>query len=210
MLSKQSFNQKKYPNIDKAVAFRINFHQFVFTYDDIGWYDYNEELCSRCGFSVQTGDFLAPKSNCAKKDYAILDTYHFGVSIEVKELLIDNFDISEEDFRPIRNKVGEIVFYQITPQHIMLPMHETKRYKELKPCKKCGRTQYRLKQYENRQGYPYGYITSKALAEMHDINETFEKCELYLPEWIVSKRVYEFLTERYPRMQFVPLFIKDI
>jgi hypothetical protein len=59
-------NEKRYPDISKAVAFRIAFAPMIYTYDDIGWYDYNKDVCSKCGFSMQTGDFLAPKSGIKK------------------------------------------------------------------------------------------------------------------------------------------------
>ena len=31
---------------------------------------------------------------------------------------------------------------------------------------------------------------------------------MFLPEWVVSRRVYEFLTSKYPRMNFEPMFLK--
>lgn len=34
------------------------------------------------------------------------------------------FDVTEEDFRHVRTKRGEIVYYQVTPQHKLLPLHE--------------------------------------------------------------------------------------
>ena len=37
-------------------------------------------------------------------------------------MLIDNFNITDDDFRPIRNKTGDVVYYQISPMHTMLPI----------------------------------------------------------------------------------------
>ena len=36
----------------------------------------------------------------------------------------------------------------------------------------------------------------------------FEKFEMHIPNFIVSKRVYDFLAERYPRMNFEPIFLR--
>lgn len=201
-------NEKRYPNISKAVAFRIAFAPMLYTYDDISWYDYNEYVCPKCGLSIQTNDFLAPKSEI-KKEFAILDNLHYGVSINIRNALIENFDISENDFRPIRNKPGEIIFYQITPDHKMLPMTSVNQTKPLKLCKKCGSVEYREKEYKNKDGWPYSYITREVLDDLHDLNETSEKFEMFLPKWIVSRRVYDFLIERFPRMNFHPLFLKS-
>ena len=89
------------------------------------------------------------KIRLPKKDGAILDIYHYGVSITIRNLLIENFDITENDFRAIRNKKGEIVFYQITPQHTMQPLIGENSIKQLKPCSKCGSIQYRIKEFKN-------------------------------------------------------------
>lgn len=43
-------------------------------------------------------------------------------------MLIDNFNINDDDFRPIRNKTGDIVYYQISPIHTMLPIISQKKY----------------------------------------------------------------------------------
>lgn len=201
-------NEKRYPNISKAVAFRIAFAPMLYTYDDIGWYDYNKDGCSKCGYPIQTGDFLAPKSGI-KKEFAILDSYHYGVSINIRDSLIKNFKITENDFRPIRNKRGDIVFYQITPCHKMLPMKSINQTKSLKPCPKCGSVQYREKIYKNKNGWPYSYISKEALDNLHDLNETSEKYEMFIPEWIVSRRGYDFLIEKYPRMSFNPIFLRN-
>lgn len=200
-------NEKRYPNILKAVAFRIAFAPMAYTYGDVGWDEIDRYVCERCGLTEQYADFLAPKSTF-KKEFAILDTYHYGVSANVRNELIENFDISEEDFRPCRNKTRDIVFYQITPVHTMLPMQSVNRIRQLKPCKKCGEIQYREKEYHNEGGYPYRFITKEALNDLHDLNTSYENFEMYLPNWVVSRRVYDFLIERYPRMNFEPYFLK--
>ena len=205
---KKNINEKRYPDIEKAVAFKIAFAPVICTYGSVGWDEIEEVVCEECGQTVQFADFLAPKSEC-KMDAAILDICHYGFSIEVHDLLIDNFDITEQDFRPIRNKTGDIVFYQITPQHIMLPIESANEYRRIGPCPKCGAYQYREKEYKNEAGWEYGYITKEALDDLHDLNETYEKFNVFIPRWIVSRRVYDFLMERYPRMIFQPLYLRE-
>lgn len=200
--------EKRYDNLSEAVAFQIAFEFMVYQYGDMNWYDVYEETCTTCGVYRQYEDFMAPKSSC-KKDYAILDTCYYGVSEEIMRGLVENFDITEEDFRPIRNKTGNIVFYQITPQHTMLPIKSVNRIKALKPCRKCGSVQHRMKTYKNKKDAEYYYITKEALEDLHDINETYEKFNIFIPEVIVSRRVYDYLIEKYPRMRFFPLFLAE-
>ncbi len=200
-------NDKRYPNILKAVAFRIAFAPMAYSYGDVGWDKIERCVCESCGLTEQYADFLAPKSTF-KKEFAILDTYHYGVSANIRKELIANFDVTEDDFRPCRNKTGDIVFYQITPLHTMLPLTSVNKTHPLKPCKKCGSIQYREKEYRNENGYPYSFITQEVLDDLHDLNVTYEKYEMHLPYWVISRRVYDFLIERYPRMNFEPIFLK--
>lgn len=201
-------NEKRYPNISEAVAFRIVFAPMAYTYGDVGWDEIERYVCESCGLTEQYADFLAPKSTF-KKEFAILDTYHYGVSANIRKELIENFDVTNDDFRPCRNKTGDIVFYQITPCHTMLPLKSVNRTPALKPCKKCGSIQYREKEYRNENGYPYSYITQEVLDDLHDLNVTYEKYEMYLPYYVISRRVYDFLIERYPRMNFEPIFLSQ-
>lgn len=206
-MKKISVNQKRYKNLDEAVAFEIAFEFMLYGYGDVGWDEYERYTCTRCGRIEQYNDYLVPKSSC-KKDYSILDTYEYGVSIKVRDQLIANFDISEKDFRPIRNKRGDIVYYQITPQHTMKPIEAANRIRKLKNCKKCHSVQYRINEYKNKEGHLFYYITPEALEDLHDMNRTFENFDLHKPRYVVSRRVYEYLSEQYPRMQFIPLFLK--
>ena len=201
-------NEKRYPNLDEAVAFRIAFVPMLYTYGDVGWYDFHEDVCTTCGRSVQTGDFLTSKASC-KKEFAMLDTYLYGVSPTIHDALIANFDITEDDFRTIRNKLGQIVFYQIEPRHVMLPLSGVNRIRELKPCRKCGSVQCREKEYKNKGGYPFAYITAEALDDLADLNVSYEKYEMFIPWYVVSRRVYDFLLSQYPRMNFEPLFLRE-
>lgn len=65
------------------------------------------------------------------------------------------------------------------------------------------------KEYINENGYPYSFITKEVLDDLHDLNVTYEKYEMYLPYWVVSRRVYDFLIKRYPRMNFEPIFLNE-
>ena len=205
----KNIHEGKYPNMDEAVAFRVAFAPVICSYGSVGWDEIERCSCTTCGMYTQFSDFLAPKTACQKKDGAILDTYHYGVSIAIREELMRRFDIVEQDFRPVRNKVGDIVFYQLTPRHIMKPIAEVNRFRKLLPCRRCGSIQYREKEYTNKGGYPYRFITEEALADLCDLNRTFEEFEMHLPSWVVSKRVYEFFSEHYPRLQFQPMFLKN-
>lgn len=194
---------------EDAVAYRIHFTGMICSYGSVGWDEIESYDCKRCSHTTQTNDFLASRSSCIKKDGAILDTFNYGVSPEILNELIDRFDVSEEDFRPCRNKAGNIVYYQITPQHTMLPISDVNDWKSLKPCRKCGRTQYR----ENDRkaalvGDDIVFISQKALDDLHDLNCTLEKFNMYMPYFIISKRVYEFFAKNYPRLLFDPVFLK--
>lgn len=200
--------KKYWKNLDEAVAFEPNFNNMIHAYDDMCLYDFNEIPCNLCRTRIQVKDLMVPKSNI-KKDYGILSNFRFGVSDKIKNLLIEKFDISEDDFRPVRTKANEIVFYQIAPQHTMLPIANVNSWKALKPCKKCGSVEYEETLMQNEYDQVYYYINKEALQEMHDINITYEKFGLGYPIVVVSRRVFDFLVELYPRMTFSPFFLKE-
>lgn len=203
-----NINEKLYGDLSEAVAFVIRFNPMVYTYGDIDMDDFETLLCSKCRHRIRDKVFLAPKASC-KKEYAILHNLEYGVSEKIKEELIAEFDITEDDFRKICTKRGEIVYWQITPQHIMKPIYEFNRGRKLKPCSKCGFIQYRLKEYEHEPAIPYYYITKEVLEDMHDINRTYETFMRFYPKYFVSRRVYDYLIEKYPRMMFAPVFLKE-
>jgi hypothetical protein len=196
-----------YGDVSEAVAFVINFEFMIYSYEDLAPMDIEKLVCFKCNKYEQFRDFYTPKRNC-KKEFGRTDLLKPAVSKIIRNELIENFDITKKDFRPIRNKDEEIVFYQITPIHKMLPIESVNRIRKLKPCKKCGSIQYRIKEYENEQGEPYYYITKEVLEKLHDINITFEEFTCYAPLYVVSRRVYDFLIKKYPRMWFKPMFLK--
>ncbi len=207
---KKFMDSKWGKRIEEVVAFEINFDFMIYGYDDKCPDDYYEEICSRCGKEIQIKDYEAPRSSC-KREYGILDILHFGVNEELKTVLIENqnFNITENDFRPIRNKKGNIVYYQITPEHTMLPISNVNPWRKLKNCKKCGNVQYRRKEMYNDKDEEYYFTSREALDEMHDINITYEHFQMYYPLVVVSRRVYDFLSDKYPRMKFRPFFLKE-
>ncbi len=55
----------------------------------------------------------------------------------------------------------------------------------------------------------YIIISNEAYSEMHDLNKTFENFDMHIPNFIVSKRGYNFLIEKNPKLNFEPLFLKQ-
>lgn len=199
--------EKLYNNLNEAQAFALNFTNFVDIYDDNCLADFEYKICTRCNKWIQDKDYLVPKANC-KKPYGILSSLEFGVSEELRTELIARFEITEKDFRPIYNKKGEIVFYQITPQHVMLPLAEENGWVPQKVCEECSSQKYEDSEFENEKGEEYYYISQEALRQMSDLNITYEQFGCYMPHFVISRRVYEFLVEKYPRTQYIPFFLK--
>ena len=198
-----------YDDLNKAKAFELSFTNFVYLYDDVSFLNFESCLCQTCGITRQVNDYLVPKANC-KKPCGILSSLEFGVNQELRDELIEYFDITEKDFRPVRNKRGEIVYYQITPQHTMLPIYKENGWKANPPCPDCGSVRYEDYQFENDKGEFFNYISREALDEMRDLNVTYEKrSRFYRPRVIISRRVYDFLVDRYPRTHYFPLYLKN-
>lgn len=203
----RKFMDRLYDNLDEAKAFSLSFTNFAYFYDDVHKPDFVNLMCDECKKSVQTKDYLFPRSSC-KKPTSILHTLEFGVSQELRDDLIMDFDITEADFRPIRNKRGEIVYYQITPQHVMRPIHEENEWPIQRVCHQCGSVRYNRPRRENEKGEPYFFISQAALDDIHDLNVTYERFGLDIPLFVISRRVYDYLIERYPRTHYFPFFLK--
>lgn len=196
-----------YDDLDAAKAFCLSFTNFVHTYDDTCYFDFTEKPCEICDMAIQSKDYLVPRVNC-KKPCGILSYLEFGVNPELRDALIERFDVTEDDFRPIRNKLGEIVYYQITPQHTMLPIYKANRWMPHRPCPRCGSQRFSHHDYENGKGEFFHYITQEALNEMRDLNVTFERFDTHQPLVVISRRVYDFLVEKYPRTHYVPFYLQ--
>ena len=199
--------ERLFPNIADAKAFSLSFTNFAYMYDDYCVDDFYTIECKECKKTIQAKDYLFPRASCTKPT-SILDTLEFGVNQELRDELIARFDVTELDFRAIRNKKGEIVYYQITPRHVMLPMHEENGWVPKEICPICGSIRYEFNDFENENEEFYHYISKAALDDMHDFNVTFEKFRWHMPYYVISRRVYDFLTERYPRTHYEPFFLK--
>ncbi len=198
-----------YANIDEAKAFALRFANFAYFYDDWNPVEsYTTVVCQMCQKEIQHSDYQMPRAS-AKKPTAILHSLDFGVSPELRDELIARFDITEADFRPIRTKRGEIVYYQITPQHVMRPLHNVNSWPVLKECPQCGHVYYEIIDRLNEQDEDYYYITQEALDDMHDLNVTFEHFRGDYPIFVISRRVYDYLTERFPGTHFYPFFLRE-
>lgn len=202
------FMDRLYSNIADAKAFQLSFTNFVYIYDDMCLDDFVTTVCEECGMTIQSRDYMVPRSNC-KKDYGILHSLDFGVSQKLRDDLIAEFDITTEDFRPIYSKRGELVYYQVTPRHTMLPVYKPNRWIPMIPCKRCGTQRFTPYNFENEREEFYHKITQEALEEMHDLNVTYERFGCNMPLVVVSRRVYDFLVKRYPRTHYYPFFLAN-
>ena len=197
--------EKLYNNLDEAVAFAIDFKDMIYHCDDSNFYDYVNISCEKCENHTQIHDIISTKSYC-KKEYGEL-LIGFGVSIEIKNDLIEKFDIREEDFRAVRNKVDNVIYYQITPTHTMLPNSKTMDW-HYEPCSLCNSKKYWRKVKFNEKKEEFYYISQEVLEDLHDINVSYERFSGWLPIYVVSRRVYEYFAEYYPRAKFSPMFLK--
>ena len=197
-----------YDNLDEAKAFAISFTNFAYFYDDLEDTDTHKLVCEHCYKEVQYADYRMPKSS-AKKDSAILHSLEPGVSPALRDELIAKFDVTEADFRPVRTKKDEIIYYQITPQHTLLPLHEVNMWPILSRCANCGNVRYNDIPKKNKKNESYHYITPEALTDMHDLNVTFEHFHRDYPLYVISRRLFDFLIERYPRTHYYPFFLKE-
>lgn len=197
-----------YDDLDKAVAFELRFTNMIYVYGDMCYYDFAEETCHRCEKSVRTKPFMAPKSSC-KKPYGELVYGGHGVNRELRDELIARFDITEEDFAPMYDKRGNVVYYEITPRHTMKPIFRENHWTPNPPCKACGSQQYSFQGFENEKEEIYHLINPEALADLHDLNVTFERFSTHEPKIVVSRRVYDFLTEKYPRTHYYPFYLTE-
>jgi hypothetical protein len=199
---------KLYDDLDRAKAFALSFTNFAYFYDDWENKDTYTVVCDVCHLEIQHADYQMPRAS-AKKDTAILHSLEPGVSPALRDELIEKFDATEADFRPIRTKKGEIVYYQITPRHKLLPIHEVNEFPVLLECPHCGNIRYDQPRRENANGEPFFYITPEAEANMHDLNVTFEHFRRDFPLFVISRRLYDFLIERYPRTHYFPFYLKE-
>lgn len=134
---------------------------------------------------------------------------------EVAELLIQEGLATANDFWSVTMKKGEHVCYQLNPTHTIHGFMKENGAQEVDCCKACGRKRY------NPCNEPY-HMSEKLVSELQGLNRTeelqgpiIENTEIdhgdiggrtLEPLYIVNKQTYQLLHERYPRMQFIPIF----
>ena len=72
-----------------------------------------------------------------------------------------------------------------------------------------GYSEISYARYENEKRETYHYISKEALEDMHDLNVTHEHFNWGRPICVISRRVYDYLTEQYPRTHYFPFFLKE-
>ena len=131
--------------------------------------------------------------------------------------MIEHKMAQKEDFLEVKDKRGEVVAYQIQPQHLITGFAMDNNMRLVDKCINCG-----LKRYEYDME-PF-YISEELLKQLHGLNRTTEvtgpviekydenqKEKVYSlvePWYIINKEVFTLLHEKYPRMQFIPIFKK--
>ena len=205
------FVDRYYANAEKAVAYQPNFHYMAFGYDNENTPNYFAPCCEKGENEYrQIRDYEMPRSRF-KKEYAQLDLYQFAVNESLRDELIA-FQADPDIFRPVWTRAKDTpVCYQIVPKHIMLPTFQVNGYKKVLRCPHCGLCTYDVPEEVSRRKPQYYFVTCEALDDMQDFNYSYEifGSGNLGHELVINKRIYEFLSDRYPRMQFIPLFLPE-
>lgn len=203
-----TYAEKKWGDCSKAVAYQFNFVKLVYGYP-IDCYDDYFYLCPKCKNEVeQKKDYEYPKSSFPKnKDYYLLDTYDSGVSEKLRNDMIE-FGIAESNFRPIYSrKHSEILGYQVTPQNKLLSITENNAERQIFYCEHCKTKKFEVDDSYfdtyNRLGCPV-YISKEAYEKMEHINCLDGEIGSYTV--IISLELYNYLIEKYPRLECRPVF----
>lgn len=207
-----TYAEKKWGDCSKAVAYQFNFVKLVYRYSADCYDDYFY-LCPKCKNEVeQKKDYEYPKSSFPKnKDYYLLDTYDSGVSEKLKNDLLE-FGIAESNFRPIYSrKHNEILGYQVTPKNILPSITENNAERQIFYCEHCKTKKFEVDDSYfdayNRLGYPV-YISKEAFDKMEHINCLDGEVGSYTV--IISLELYNYLIEKYPRLECRPVFIGNV
>lgn len=209
----KTFAEKHWGDCSKAVAYQLNFVQMCNSYPTDCYNDYYE-LCPECGSDMrQNRDYEYPKSSFSKKDYYQLDTYDMCVSEKLKKDMFA-FGIAEDNFRPVYTRKHDVVLgYQIAPKNVLPSIADYNAEEQIFHCKKCGIRKFEIaKAYDdayfasyNRLGTPV-YISNEVYEALQDINCCYEeRCNV-----IISLDLYNYLIEKYPRLECRPVFIGNI
>lgn len=210
MIILRTYAEKNWGDCSKAVAYSMNFVQMCYTSGD--WAHFYDVICDNCEHEIQIQSFEYPKGNFSKKDYYILDMLVYGVSEKLKNDMIE-FGVSEDIFIPIYTKKHDTVLgYQIVPKNILPSTYKENGMYEYSKCKKCGRIKYErydkfafMKVY-NDMDFPV-YINQEAFNNLDDINALGEQPTGSV---IISLNLYNYLIERYPRLECRPVFMGSV
>ena len=207
----KTFAEKNWGDCSKAVAYELNFVQMCYGYPTVALAEYYKSICPHVDdLSIQCRDLEYPKSGYSKKDYYQLDSYDMAVSDNLKTDMM-RFGIPEEVFRPVYNKKHDIILgWQITPRNILPPIWQLNGEREIIMCEICNYRTYEVLDEINYfdaydgMGYPV-YISREVLEQMEDINATTETGSV-----IISLDLYNYLIEKYPRLECRPVFLGQI
>lgn len=207
-----TYAEKKWGDCSKAVAYQFNFVKLVYGYPTDCYDDYFY-LCPKCKNEIkQKKDYEYPKSSFPKnKDYYLLDTYDSGVSEKLKNDMLE-FGIAESNFRPIYSrKHNEILGYQVTPKNMLPSITENNAEKQIFYCEHCKTKKFEVDDSYfdtyNRLGCPV-YISKEAFDKMEHINCLDGEIGSYTV--IISLELYNYLIEKYSRLECRPVFIGNI
>nr|WP_297934535.1 hypothetical protein [uncultured Lachnoclostridium sp.] len=205
---------------EQAVAYLVDFGYFAYPYETISDSDYEGPCCEKPDWYHQIGliqnkIYKIPASEFKKRKYAQL-MIGYAFHEEVKKLLIENHLASENDFQKVITKRNETVCYQIKPENVIHGFAEDNKMELFDFCRNCGLPHYHYK------SEPY-CISGATLEQLKGLNQTRETsgtifkeqngaempASLVEPWYILSKEAYTLLHKHYPRMQFIPIFLKE-
>ncbi|MGN1442948.1 MAG: hypothetical protein ACI4XE_03775 [Acutalibacteraceae bacterium] len=208
----KTYAEKNWGDCSKAVAYSLNFVQLCYAYESDCYADYFE-LCSSCGHEIrQIKPYEYPKSGFSKKDYFLLDTYEYGVSDKLKADMIA-FGVPSEIFKPVYTRKHDIILgWYLAPETTLPEVYKLNCMSKNVICRDCG---YTLYEYDESActnevygglGYPF-YIDEKALSALDSIAKTTEYGNR---DVLISLDLYNFLIEKYPRLECRPVFLGNI
>lgn len=211
---------------EQAVAFVVNFWYVVYPYENNWVRDFEETCCDKPSWKYKTAmiqkkNSILPSSKFKKKKYAQLIS-GYVIAEEVRNLLLEHGLATKEDFWDVINRKGEIVCYQMMPKNVVHGFAQDNNMKLVDKCEHCGMERYWY--YKE----PF-YMSQRTLDQLVGLNQTIERCGGYFDEeelkrdlqngedmrstmepwYIVNKEVYTLLHKHYPRMQFIPIFLKE-
>lgn len=203
----KTYAEKNWGDCSKAVAYNLNFTQMCYSPGNVPRSEFFKIVCDTCHREEQYKDFEYRKSDFSKKDYFILDYLCYGVSEELKDDMIA-FGLNESNFRPIYTRNSDVVLgYQIVSDNVLPDSTEVNGKYKFSECEACHNVCYELcddmrsTEAYGGLGYPV-FLTDEACEKLKHINCLYEDND----EIIISCELYEFLIEKYPRLECRPVF----